>query len=216
VFKAAGVDFAILGGEEKCCGDPVRRIGNEYLFQMLAQENVEVLNSYKVKKIVAQCPHCVNTLQNEYPQFGGNYEVLHYSEYLKGLLAQGRLKLTKPVEAAVCYHDPCYLGRYKKVYDAPRQLLGAVTSVKILEMPRNHDKSFCCGGGGGRAWMEEHIGTRINLMRMDEALQTKPTVIGTACPYCLQMFEDAITAKGVEGSIKAMDLIELVDRSLGL
>lgn len=214
VLKAANVNFAILGPEEKCCGDAVRRIGNEYLFQMLAQENVETLNGYGVKKIVAQCPHCVNTLANEYPAFGGNYEVVHYSQYVRELMAEGRLKVSKLVEQSVCYHDPCYLGRYAKVYDAPREILSAVPGIKVLEMWRNRDKSFCCGGGGGRAWMEEHLGTRINLMRMDDALKTNPTVIGTACPYCLQMFEDAITAKGVGETVKAMDLIELVDRSL--
>lgn len=213
-LKAAGVNFAILGPEEKCCGDSVRRIGNEYLFQMLAQENVEVLNGYGVKKIVAQCPHCVNTLANEYPVFGGKYEVVHYSQFVKDLIAQGRLKLTKPIQQTVCYHDPCYLGRYAKVYDDPREVLAAIPGVGVAEMWRNRDKSFCCGGGGGRAWMEEHIGTRINLMRMDDALKTNPNIIGTACPYCLQMFEDAITAKGVGESIKAMDLIELVDRAI--
>jgi Fe-S oxidoreductase len=214
ILKAAGVNFAIPGTEEKCCGDPVRRIGNEYMFQMLAMENIETLNGYNVKKIVAQCPHCVNTLLNEYPQFGGHFEVVHATEYVHELISQGRVWVSKPVSEAVCFHDPCYLGRYNKVYDAPRDILKAIPSVQLREFGRNRDKSFCCGGGGGRAFMEEHIGERINVMRMDEALKAKPSIIGTACPYCLSMFEDAISARGGEGSIKAMDILELVGQSI--
>jgi Fe-S oxidoreductase len=214
VLKAAGVNFAILGSEEKCCGDPVRRIGNEYIFQMLAMENIEVMNGYGVKKIVTQCPHCANALLNDYPQFGGNYEVVHYSEYVQQLISKGKVWVSKPLQAKLTFHDPCYLGRYKQVYEDPRDLLKAIPGIEFKEMERNRAKSFCCGGGGGRAFMEEHLGERINLMRMDEALKTRPDVIGTACPYCLSMFEDAITAKGAEESVKAMDIIELIADSV--
>ncbi len=215
VLKAAGVNFGILGNEETCCGEPARRIGNEYLFQTLAQQNVETLNNYGVKKIVTSCPHCYNTLKNEYPQFGGKYEVVHHTEFIADLLKQGKLKVAHKLDKKATYHDSCYLGRYNDIYQAPREVLRSVSQTSPLEMKNHMSKGFCCGAGGGRMFMEEQIGARINQMRTREALQTSAEVLASACPYCLQMFEDAIKALEAEGKIKAMDVAEIVAASLG-
>jgi len=212
ILQKAGINFAILGTEEKCCGDFIRRTGNEYLFQMLAEENVELLNQYGVKKIVTHCPHCLNTLKNEYPEFGGNYEVIHHTQLIAGLLAEGRLELdsSKAEKLRVVYHDSCYLGRYQEEYEAPRAVLRAVPGVELVEMDRNRGKSFCCGAGGGRMWMEETLGRRINEMRIEQALEKNPQVVGANCPFCLTMFEDGVKAKEAEESVKVLDLAELV------
>jgi Fe-S oxidoreductase/nitrate reductase gamma subunit len=214
ILKSAGVKFSILGTEEGCCGDSARRIGNEYLYQTLVQANIEVLKNYGVKKIVTICPHCFNTLKNEYPQFGGKYEVLHYTQFLAELLGQGKLKLTKPVEKVITYHDSCYLGRANEVYEEPRQILRAIPGLKMVEMERNRIRSFCCGAGGGRMWMEEKLGSRINQERTDQALKTQAQMVGTACPYCLTMLGDGIKEKGLEETLTAVDLAELVEQSL--
>lgn len=214
ILQAAGIKFAILGKEEKCTGDPARRIGNEYLYQTLAQENVETLNSYKVSKIVTACPHCFNTIKNEYPQFGGNYEVLHHTQLIDTLIKEGRIHLSNSVNETVTYHDPCYLGRYNDEYDAPREILAAIPGIRLQEMPRNRQKSFCCGGGGGRIVMEEHIGKRINNTRMQEAVDTGATTLAAACPYCMTMFEDGRKAIGVQEEIKPLDVAELVARAM--
>ena len=214
VLKAAGVNFGILGNEETCCGEPARRIGNEYLFQTLAQQNVETLNNYGVKKIVTSCPHCYNTLKNEYPQFKGNFEVVHHTEFIADLIKQGKLKIARKLDKKATYHDSCYLGRYNDIYQAPREILRSVSETSPLEMQRHMTKGFCCGGGGGRMFMEEQIGRRINQMRTEEALKTSAEVLASACPYCLQMFEDAIKALEAEGQIKAMDLAEIMAASL--
>ena len=214
ILKSAGVKFSILGTEEGCCGDSARRIGNEYLYQTLVQANIEVLKNYGVKKIVTICPHCFNTLKNEYPQFGGKYEVLHYTQFLVELLGQGKLKLTKPVEKVITYHDSCYLGRANEVYEEPRQILRAIPGLKMVEMERNRIRSFCCGAGGGRMWMEEKLGSRINQERTDQALKTQAQMVGTACPYCLTMLGDGIKEKGLEETLTAVDLAELVEQSL--
>jgi len=212
LLKYAGVNFAILGTEEKCCGDTARRTGNEYLYQSLAQENIEILKSYNVTKIITSCPHCFNSLKNEYPQLGGNFEVIHHTEFLNQLIKRGKLKFGNG-DYSIAYHDSCYLGRYNEIYQPPREALQAISNVKLLEMERNREKSFCCGAGGGRMWMEETIGTRINEKRTEEFLKTGANLVVTACPYCLTMFDDGIKAKGVENK-QALDLSEVLLRAL--
>ncbi len=213
-MRASGAKFSFLGTEEGCCGDSARRIGNEYLYQTLVQANIEVLKNYGVKKILTMCPHCFNTLKNEYPQFGGNYEVMHYTEFLADALTSGKLKLTKPIDKAVTYHDSCFLGRGNEIYEAPRTILRAIPGLRLVEMKRSGVRSFCCGAGGGRMWMEEKIGTRINQMRTEQAVQTKAESVGTACPYCLTMLGDGIKEKGLEESMTSFDLSELVEKAM--
>jgi Fe-S oxidoreductase/nitrate reductase gamma subunit len=211
VLKAAEVNFGILGVEESCCGEPARRLGNEYLFQIQAQRNIEILKSYNIKRIVATCPHCFNSLKNEYPQFGGEFEVLHHTEFIAELLSRGRLKPdSRRAGERITYHDSCYLGRHNDIYQAPRKILSSLPGAQMVEMARSRDKGFCCGGGGGRFWLEERTGRRMNEMRTEDIIQTRAGVVATACPYCLQMFEDGIKAKGVEESLKAMDVAELI------
>ncbi|MBI2832339.1 MAG: (Fe-S)-binding protein [Chloroflexi bacterium] len=211
LLKMAGVNFGILGAEESCCGDPARRLGNEYLFQMQAQANVELLNSYNVKKIVATCPHGYNALKHEYPRFGGNFEVLHHTELLASLLREGKLKIRKGATGGtVAYHDGCYLGRYNDIYDSPRDVLKRMPGVKLVEMDKSREKGFCCGAGGGHMWLEEKVGRRINEIRTEQAMETGAQVIATACPYCLQMFQDGIKTKGAEETLRNMDIAELL------
>lgn len=214
ILKAAGVKFGILGVEEGCCGDSARRIGNEYLYDTLVQGNLEVLERYKVKKIVATCPHCYNTLKNDYLQYGVHYQVLHHTEFIAELIQQGKLAFNGGDGKAVCYHDSCYLGRYNNVYKSPREVLQSIPGTKLLEMERARHRSFCCGAGGGRMWMEEHLGKRINEMRVEQALEVNPEVIASACPYCLTMLEDGIKAKGKEELIKTLDVAEIIEKSL--
>jgi len=214
VLKAGGVDFAILGEEERCTGDPARRIGHEFLFQMQAQANIQTLNGYGVKKIITACPHCFNTLQNEYRQFDGQYEVIHHAVLIRDLLRQGRVKPKTPVGQTVAYHDSCYLGRHSGIFEAPREILQILPGVQPREMERNREKGFCCGAGGGMMWFEERIGKRVNIERTEEALRVKPNVVGTACPFCLTMFEDGIRAKDATEQLQAFDLAELVARTL--
>jgi Fe-S oxidoreductase len=214
VLQAAGVNFGILGTEESCCGEPARRIGNEYLFQMLAQQNIETLKGYGVKKIVSACPHCFNTIKNEYPQFGGHFEVWHHTEFIAELLKQGKIPLARSLDKKITYHDSCYLARYNDIYQEPRQILHAVTGASPAEMEHRMSKSFCCGGGGGRMWMEEQIGTRMNQIRTEEAIKTNAEVLASACPFCIQMFEDAIKAVEAEGTLKAMDVAEIIAEAI--
>ena len=214
ILKSCEVNFAILGTEEGCCGDSARRIGNEYLYQTLAQANIEVFKNYRFKKIMTMCPHCFNTLKNEYPQFGGNYEVIHYTQFIADALGSGKLKLTKALDKVITYHDSCYLGRANDIYEEPRRILKAIPGLRLVEMERNRFRSFCCGAGGGRMWMEEKIGARINQMRTDQAFQTKAGYVGTACPYCLTMIGDGIKEKGLEDSLSVFDLSELVEQSM--
>ena len=214
ILQATGIRFGILGNEEGCCGDPARRIGNEYLYQTTAEANIEILKGYGVKNILTLCPHCFHTLKNEYPQFGGEFQVIHHTEFLTDLISSGKLKLTRPIDKVITYHDSCYLGRANQIFEAPRKILRSIPGLKLIEMERHHKQSFCCGAGGGRMWMEEHIGTRINQMRTDQAIQTKATLVGTACPYCLTMLVDGIKEKGQEGNMAAFDLSELIEQSM--
>jgi Fe-S oxidoreductase len=214
ILKAAGVNFGILGEEESCCGDPARRMGNEYLFQMQATKNIETFKRYGVKKIVVTCPHGYNMLKNEYPQFGGNFEVIHHSQYIAELIQKGRLELKKNVSEKITYHDGCYLGRHNDVYSEPRQVIKAIPEAQLREMAQRRGKSFCCGAGGGHMWMEETVGTRISEMRTEQALETKASVLATACPFCLQMFEDAIKAKEASEDITTMDIAEIVAQAI--
>lgn len=214
LLKKANVSFGILGLEEKCCGDSARRLGNEYLYQTLAMENVETLNGYGVKKIITSCPHCLNTLKNEYPQFDGNYEVVHHSQFLSGLVNQGVLKPQKSMDAACTYHDSCYLGRYNDIYAEPRAVVGSIPGLKLNEMERNMNKGFCCGAGGGRMWLDEHQGERININRTEQALSTGANMIVTACPFCLTMLEDGTKAKDVIDDVKTRDIAEILWESV--
>ncbi|MBO0829914.1 MAG: (Fe-S)-binding protein [Streptosporangiales bacterium] len=218
LLHTAGVSFAVLGPGETCTGDPARRLGNEFLYQMLAQQNVETLNEVGAKKIVATCPHCFNTIAREYPQLGGNYETIHHTQLLARLVDEGRLKPVQRVEEKVTYHDPCFLGRHNKVYTPPRDLLGNVPGLTSQEMHRCRERGFCCGAGGARMWMEETIGKRVNTERIEEALALDPDTVSTACPYCLVMLGDAIKAKQSEGAaregVEVVDVSSLLLRSL--
>ncbi len=213
LLKLAGVEVGFLGAEESCCGEPARRLGNEYLFQMQAEKNIELLKSYDVKKIVAPCPHCYHTLKNEYPQFGGDFEVMHHTQFIAKLIEEGRLTIANNSQVIATFHDPCYLSRHNRIYESPRQILHNIPAMILVEMKQNRTRSFCCGGGGGHMWLEEHIGRRMSEMRLERALDIKAEILVTACPYCLQMFEDAVKTKGVEESLKVMDIAELVGKS---
>ncbi|MGH8909945.1 MAG: (Fe-S)-binding protein [Egibacteraceae bacterium] len=219
LLQRAGVRFALLGPAETCTGDPARRLGMEYLFQMLAQRNIDTLNEVGARRIVAWCPHCFNTLRNEYPDFGGAYEVIHHTQLLTQLVAEGRLVPQQIVDAKVTYHDPCYLGRHNEVYDPPRAVVGAVAGLEKVEMPRCRNHGFCCGAGGARFFMEERVGTRVNHERIDEALALEPDLIATACPFCLVMLDDAVNDRvGAdtlpEGRTRVVDVSQILAQSL--
>ncbi len=214
ILKHAGVDFAILGVEETCNGETARRIGNEYLFQTMAQMSVETLNNYKVKKVLTNCPHCVNTIKNEYPQFGGNFEVVHATEFVKQLIAQGKIQFGSNGSKAVTYHDSCYLGRYNDVFEAPRDILAQIPGLQLREMERNRRTGMCCGAGGGKMWFEEEPDKRVNTRRVEQALETSPDVVAVACPYCMTMVDDGLKGKGVEEKVQALDVMELVAGSM--
>jgi Fe-S oxidoreductase len=215
LLNSAEIDFGILGLDEMCCGETVRRLGHEYLFQMLAEQNIETFGRIKFNRLITACPHCFNTLKNEYPQFGGQYQVQHLSEYL----AELPLSLdTEPhngngEKSRLVFHDSCYLGRYNQIYEPPRQLLSQV-NIEPLEMGRKGQDSFCCGGGGGQMWMETDPNTRINHRRLNDALEVGAEVVATACPYCLLMFDDAIRSKGLADQIQVMDVAEVITKQL--
>jgi Fe-S oxidoreductase len=210
LLKKAKIDFAILGTEEKCTGDPARRMGNEYLAQTLMTENIATLNRYGVRTIVVTCPHCLQSLGKEYRQFGGEYTVIHHTEFLQHLIDEGKLSVPPAVRARVTFHDPCYLGRYNDTYDAPRTLVAAATGHRPLEMERSRDRSFCCGAGGGRMWMEEKEGKRINLERTGEALATGAETIGTGCPFCMTMLTDGVKAQEAPSNVQVLDVAEIL------
>jgi len=214
LLRQAGVDFAILGAGETCNGDPARRIGNEYLYQQQAQQNIEQLNARQVRKVIATCPHCFNTIKNEYPQFGGRYEVIHHTQLLARLIAEGKLTPSRPLDSKVTYHDSCFLGRWNDIYDPPRSVMEAIPGATLVEIERHHKRGFCCGAGGGRMWMEETIGKRINHERVDQTLRTGAPRVATACPFCLTMFRDGITAKGAESRLQVQDLAQYLAESL--
>ncbi len=212
LLQKAGVEFAILGTEESCTGDPARRAGNEFLFQMLAQQNVAVLNMYEVKKIVTACPHCYNVIKNEYPELGGTYEVLHHTQFLEGLIKEGRLKVEGGTFKGqkITYHDSCYLGRANGIYEAPRHLLKTL-DAKLTEMKRCKNHGLCCGAGGAQMWKEEEAGhKRVNVERTEDALKTGAKIIAANCPFCLTMLEDGLKEKDKHESIKVYDLAELI------
>ncbi|CCF14485.1 cysteine-rich domain protein [Brevibacillus laterosporus GI-9] len=214
LMHEAGIKFAILGNEEKNSGDTARRIGNEFLFQQLAQENIALFEGYDVKKIVTCDPHAFNTFKNEYPEFGLQAEVYHHSELLVQWIEEGRLTPKKEVKERITYHDSCYLGRYNNIYDMPRQILQQIPGVEIVEMKRSQCDSMCCGAGGGLMWMEEHEGTRVNVARTEQALEVHPTEIASACPYCLTMMDDGLKMKEAEEQVKARDIAEILADAL--
>ncbi len=214
ILKKAGVSFAILGKEELCNGETARRLGNEYLFQTMAQSLIEVLEKYKVKKILTNCPHCFNTLKNEYPQFGAHYEVIHAADFVEKLIGARKIALEKESAQKVTYHDSCYYGRYNDIYDAPREVIGKIPGTQLQEMTQRRHTSMCCGAGGGWMWMEEPRDKRVNYIRVQQALETQPDVIAVSCPYCMIMMEDGLKAKGMDESVKAMDVMELVEKAL--
>lgn len=215
ILQKAGVDFGVLGADEMCCGETARRMGNEYIFQVFAEQNIEIFSSIKFNKIVTQCPHCFNTLKNEYPQMGGNYKVMHYTEFLKSIsqIFEGFSSNGKGVHGKLTYHDSCYLGRYNNVFDAPRELLDLAKTNRI-ELDRHGENSFCCGAGGGGMWVETDPNTRINQARLQQALDAKTDVIATACPYCLIMFDDAVRSKGVGEDIQILDIAEVLETQM--
>jgi Fe-S oxidoreductase len=224
-MREGGVDFAVLGLEEGCSGDPARRSGNEMLYQMQAQQNVETMNAKKVKKVVTACPHCLHTIKNEYPQLGGNFEVRHHTQLIRELVASGKITMDgdklAPAHSgdgkpAVVFHDPCYLGRWNGEYDAPRDVLDALPSGAAgrVELPRNKQHGFCCGAGGGRMWMEEKIGTRVNHNRTDEILATGAETVATACPFCTIMLRDGVQDRNAGERVQVLNVSELVAKSM--
>jgi Fe-S oxidoreductase len=214
IMQMTNVDFAILGTEEKCTGDPARRAGNEYLAQTLMADNISTMNRYGVKNIVTSCPHCFNTLKHEYPQLGGSYNVIHHADFIDQLIQSGKLKLPKEQKARVTYHDSCYLGRYNQVYDQPRNVIAAVPGVEMVEMARSRDRGFCCGAGGARMFMEESIGKKVNIERTEEALSLSPDVIGTACPFCMTMMTDGVKSLDAAEKVEVKDVAEIVLEAL--
>jgi len=216
ILNSAGVSWGILGREENCCGDSLRRLGNDFVFDKMARENVALFQQKGITKIITQCPHCFSTLKNDYRQYGIELEVIHHSELINELLASGRLKLNREVSdlGKILFHDSCYLGRHNNVYEAPRQALQAATGQPVMEMDRSGKESFCCGAGGGRMWMEEYTGERINRNRVDEALGKEPDTICVACPYCMTMFEDGLKDNKAGGQTRVRDVAEVVAEGL--
>ena len=222
ILEKAGIKFAILGKEEVCTGDPARRAGNEFLFQMMAYQNIQTLNSYGIRKIVTACPHCFNILRNEYPQLGGNYEVIHHTVFLQQMIDKGRIRISTAEEKSesfrspgkITFHDSCYLGRANGIYDAPRHLIEAL-HAELVEMKRCRSKGLCCGAGGAQMFKEEEKGAmRVNYERTDEAINTGAGVIATACPFCITMLTDGVKNAGKESEVKVMDVAELIAERL--
>ncbi|HEY7649181.1 MAG TPA: (Fe-S)-binding protein [Methylomirabilota bacterium] len=213
ILKAAGVSFGVMQ-EERCHGEVARRLGEEYLYQTVQQETVGALNGYRFKKVLAHCPHCFNTIKNEFPQLGGSYEVIHHSVVIRELLAAGRIRPRKALDATIAFHDSCYLGRYNGIMEAPREVARAVPGLNVIELPRNRERGLCCGGGGGHMWMEVPAKKRVNIIRVEEALETPATVVGTACPFCLAMVDLGRKVKNAEDRLQVKDISELIAESL--
>ena len=214
VLKKAGVDFGILGPEQSCCGESVRKAGNETLFQSLAQSNIGLFNEAGVTKIIAASPHCFHTFKNEYPELEGKYEVMHLTQFLAGLLKEGKLKLKKELGKTVTYHDSCYLGRHNEVYDEPRDVLQSIPGLELVEMANHHENSLCCGGGGGRIWEETKKGERFSDLRLEQALDAGASVLAAVCPYCIANFKDSIVTMNRADDIECLDIAELVLQAL--
>ena len=214
VLKEAGVDFGILGAAETCCGESVRKTGSESLFQSLAQSNISAFQEAGVTKVVTTSPHCYHTFKNEYPEFGGNFEVIHYSQYLAELIKEGRLKLSKELNKKVSYHDPCYLGRHNGIYEEPRQVLQSIPGLELVEMLDSRENSLCCGGGGGRIWMETKKGERFSDIRIEQALEVGANILAVACPYCMLNFEDSVLTLDKGDVIEIKDIAELVQEAI--
>ena len=215
ILNKAGISWGTLGRDELCCGDSLRRLGNEYVFDRMAQANIKMFAEKGVKKIITQCPHCFSTFKNDYQQYGANLEVVHHTEFIQQLIQEGKLKLNAKADLGkIVYHDSCYLGRYNNVYDAPRDVIAAATGDEPCEMERNHDKGFCCGAGGGRMWMEEKEGSPINVARTEEALTKEPDTICVACPYCMTMFDDGLKNKEASDKVQVLDIAEIVAKAL--
>ncbi|MGD9504263.1 MAG: (Fe-S)-binding protein [Syntrophobacteraceae bacterium] len=215
VLKHAGVSFGVIGAEESCCGESMRKLGDEELFQKLAQSNIDLFNSKGVKKIITTSPHCLWTFKNEYPELGGEWEVIHYTDLLAQLLAEGKLSLPKGMAKKVAYHDPCYLGRHSKIYDAPRKLLESLPDVQPVELNRNREMSLCCAGGGGRIWAEVPMGERFGELRITDAVEKGAEMLTTACPYCLNMLTDACNSLNKQDQLEITELSELLADSIG-
>ncbi len=213
LLKKAGVSFAVLGAEEPCNGETARRLGNEYLFQTMAQYAIGVFRDHGVKKILVNCPHCFNTLKNEYPQFGGHYEVVHAAELISRLIREGKLKVDGELAKKIVYHDSCYYGRYNQIYDPPRQVLTAIAGVELREMKRHRHTGMCCGGGGGWMWMEEPRDKRVNHLRVEQALEVHPNIIAVSCPFCMIMLDDGLKAKNAEDRVEILDVVEVVEKA---
>jgi Fe-S oxidoreductase len=216
ILNVAGINFGILGNEEVCCGDPARRIGNEYLYQLMVEENINVLNKYRFRRIVTACPHGFNTLKNEYPKLGGKYEVLHHTELITELIKNGKLRIKGELDKIVTYHDSCFLGRYNSNYELPRKIINAIPKTKLVEMDRNRKFAFCCGAGGGRMWLPRVRGQRVYAMRTEQALAKNPDLIATACPFCAIHFEDGLKFHDADGKVRVLDVAEFVADHLDL
>ncbi len=213
LLQKAGVNFAVLGPEEPCNGETARRLGNEYLYQSMAQTAIETFNQYSVKKIIVNCPHCFNTIKNEFPQFGGNYEVVHAAELLNQLISSGKIPMKEYVGKRITYHDSCYYGRYNDIYEAPREILGKIPGAQVQEMERSRNTAMCCGAGGGWMWMDEPRDKRVNELRVAQALETNPDVVAVSCPFCTTMLTDGLKAKGVDEKVELLNIVELVERA---
>ncbi|MBN1643249.1 MAG: (Fe-S)-binding protein [Dehalococcoidales bacterium] len=215
ILDAAGVTWGILGKDEKCCGDSLRRLGNEYVFDVMARENIKQFQDKGITKVITECPHCYSVLKNEYPQYGAKFEVVHHTEFINQLLKEGKLKLNGTVDVGkLVFHDSCYLGRHNDIYEAPREAVTVATGRAPTEMARNRERGFCCGAGGGRMWLEESTGKKIYIERTEEALQYNPESICVSCPYCMTMFEDGLKDKGADGKVKVLDVAEIVAKAL--
>ena len=215
ILMSAGLKVGVLGSEESCCGDPARLLGDENLFQTIVKGQIEAIQSRKFKYLISHCPHCYNVFKNEYPQFGATFQVKHHTEVIYDLIQQGKIKLEQPIERKITYHDPCYLGRYNDVYDAPREILKSIKGVEVVEMKNARELSRCCGGGGGHYWMDIPTGERINVARVNEATRTEADIIAVGCVYCLQMLNDAVKVNNLEEKLTVNDISELVVESMG-